>query len=69
MWLAHTPHVWLAHTPVARKRMLYTHKEVLRQVFGDTCIDSYHELWKVGGVMERAARRAYVDSASACVNC
>jgi len=62
-------HVWLAHTLVARKRILYTHKEALRQVFGDTCIDSYQELWKVGGVMERAARRANAHSSSACVNC
>ena len=27
-------------------------------MFGDTCIHSYQDLWKVGGVVERAARWA-----------
>jgi hypothetical protein len=38
--------------------LLYIHKEVLRQVLGDTSIYGYQDLWKVGGVVERAARRA-----------
>jgi len=43
---------------VAGKKLLYIRREALRQLFGDTCIDSYHALWKVGAVVERAARRA-----------
>ena len=43
---------------MAGKKLLYIHKEALRKVFGDTSIHSYQDLWKVGGVVERAARRA-----------
>ena len=50
--------VWRGHTKVAGKKLLYIRREALRQLFGDTCIDSYHALWKVGAVVERAARRA-----------
>jgi hypothetical protein len=50
--------LWRGRTKVAGKKLLYIHKEALRQVFGDTSIYSYQDLWKVGGVVERAARRA-----------
>ena len=57
------------HTGGPQEDALHSQRGVLRQVFGDMCIDSYQELWKVGGVMERAARRANADSFSAFVNC
>jgi hypothetical protein len=50
--------LWRGRTKVAGKKLLYIHKEALRKVFGDTSIHSYQNLWKVGGVVERAARRA-----------
>jgi hypothetical protein len=50
--------LWRGRTKVAGKKLLYIHKEALRQVFGDTSIYRYQDLWKVGGVVERAARRA-----------
>jgi len=50
--------LWRGRTKVAGKKLLYIHKEALRKVFGDTSIHSYQDLWKVGGVVERAARRA-----------
>jgi hypothetical protein len=50
--------LWRGRTKVAGKKLLYIHKEALRQVFGDTSIHSYQDLWKVGGVVERAARQA-----------
>ena len=51
--------VWRGgHTKVAGKTLLYIRREALRQLFGDTCIDNYQTLWKVGAVVERAARRA-----------
>jgi hypothetical protein len=43
---------------VAGKTLLYIRREALRQLFGDKCIDSYQALWKVGAVVERAARQA-----------
>jgi hypothetical protein len=43
---------------VAGKKLFYIHKEALRKVFGDASIHSYQDLWKVGGVVESAARRA-----------
>ena len=46
------------HTKAADKKLLYIRREALRQLFGDTCIDRYQALWKVGAVVERAARRA-----------
>ncbi len=42
---------------MAGKKLLYIRREALRQLFGDTCIDSYQALGKVGAVVERAARR------------
>ena len=50
--------LWRGRTKLAGKKLLYIHKEALRKVFGDTSIHSYQDLWKVGGVVERAARRA-----------
>jgi hypothetical protein len=50
--------LWRGRTKVAGKKLLYIHKEALRQVFGDASIHSYQDLWKVGGVVERSARRA-----------
>jgi hypothetical protein len=50
--------LWRGRTKVAGKKLLYIHNEALWQVFGDTSIHSYQDLWKVGGVVERAARRA-----------
>jgi hypothetical protein len=50
--------LWREHTKVAGKKLLKFRTEALRQVFGDTSISSYQALWKVGGVVERAARRA-----------
>ena len=50
--------LWRGRTKVAGKKLLYIHKEALRQEFGDTSIYRYQDLWKVGGAVERAARRA-----------
>jgi hypothetical protein len=50
--------LWREHTKVAGKKLLKFRTKALRQVFGDTSISSYQALWKVGGVVERAARRA-----------
>jgi hypothetical protein len=40
------------------KKLLKLRTEALRHVFCDTSIKSYQDLWEVGGVVERAARRA-----------
>ncbi len=50
--------LWRGRIKVAGKKLLYIHNEALRKVLGDTSIRSYQDLWKVGGVVERAARRA-----------
>ena len=50
--------MWLGHTKVSGKKLLYIRREALRQLFCDTCLDSYQALWKVGAVVERATRRA-----------
>ena len=49
--------VWRGQTKTAGKKLLYIRREALRQLFGDTCIDSYQALWKVGALVERASRR------------
>ena len=43
---------------MAGKKLIYIRREALRQLFGDTSIDSFQAPWKVGAVVERAARRA-----------
>jgi hypothetical protein len=50
--------MWRGQTKVAGKKLRYIRREALRQLFGDTCIDSYQALGKVGAVVEKAARRA-----------
>ena len=50
--------LWRGRTKVAGKKLLFFRREALRKVFGDTSIHSYQDLWKVGGAVERAARRA-----------
>jgi hypothetical protein len=50
--------LWRGNIKVAGKKLLYFRREALRKVFCDTSIHSYQDLWKVGGVVERAARRA-----------
>ncbi len=52
------------HTKAADKKLLYIRREALRQLFGDTCFDSYQALWKVGALVKRAARRTDIIARS-----
>ena len=60
--------LWRGHTKVAGKMLLMIHRAALREVFDDASICSYQDLWKVGGAVEKGARRASSTSRKLAVH-
>ena len=50
--------LWRGCVKVSGKKLLKMNNDALQKVFGDPSLSSYNDLWKVGGVIDRAARRA-----------
>ena len=50
--------LWRGQTKIAGKKLLMIHTKALQQIFGDTKISSYQDLWREDGAVERRARQA-----------